>query len=534
MTIKKRIGISVATLLVAFTLTMLLLFFYIFKFKSALEENTNIARPSLLAITELNGYVVNTKNLTKSWQRAEMENHPDKILLKEIHKKKYPEFSKYLHELSRNWKSKKDKATLDTIFSDFEKVRAFQLDIMQSLNTFESYSDPMVALEMDDKIETMSKESKKLEDKISKLVNNQKKESVQKETELNRNMTLLIWILVVSGIVIVIALIWVSYWLILGVANPLVQIKDIVVRLGKGELVKSELKVSEDEIGEMVIAVDNLVEGLGKTSSFAENIGKGNYASEYTPLSDHDVLGYSLLTMRSNLQDVAEIEKQRKWATEGVAKFAEILRIDSDLDALCVEIIRNLVKYTNANQGGIFLLNDEGSDSYLQLMGCYAYERKKFQEKKVELGEGLVGQCWLEKDTILLTDVPEDYINITSGLGLANPTCILIVPLKINEEINGVIEIASFKVFKKYEIDFIEKIAESVASSLSSVRVNHRTAKLLTESRELAEQLRSQEEELRQNQEEMQATAEETERMLKEAQETIALLKQENLRLTVK
>lgn len=344
-------------------------------------------------------------------------------------------------------------------------------------------------------------------------------------------MNWMITVLSISSILIIGSVIGLAYLLAKQVTKPLVKIKDLIVSLSKGELKKSGLQKSSDEIGQMVIAVDSLVEGLEKTSSFAENIGKGNYDSEFIPLSEKDVLGNSLIGMRTNLKNVAEIETQRKWATEGVAKFAEILRANSDMDQLCTEIIRNLVKYLGANQGGIFIVNDEGRDPVLELKACYAYDRQKHLEKKIGLGDGLVGQSWLEKDTIFLTDVPTDYINITSGLGLATPTCVIIVPLLYNEEVNGVIEIASFNVFKPYEIEFIEKVAQSIASTLSSVTINHRTAKLLGESRELAEQLKSQEEELRQNQEEMQATSEETERRLAEAQEVIALLKEENTEL---
>lgn len=530
MTIKKKIVLWLTLLGLITTGNSLILYYYVNKFKSSLDENTTVRRPSLSAISELNNIVASSKSLSTIWRKVEMVDNDDKKQLKKIYHESYPQNKKILLNLSKRWKMKSDIDTLNKILESYEKVRQSQLQLMQNLATFDSYQD-MASLSQDDSVRVINEKCSTIEKRIDRLQENQKKENERNEEDLRVSMNWLTSILSLSGFIIIISVIGLAYLLAKQVTKPLVKIKDLIVSLSKGELKKSGLQKSSDEIGQMVIAVDSLVEGLEKTSSFAENIGKGNYDSEFIPLSEKDVLGNSLIGMRTNLKNVAEIETQRKWATEGVAKFAEILRANSDMDQLCTEIIRNLVKYLGANQGGIFIVNDEGRDPVLELKACYAYDRQKHLEKKIGLGDGLVGQSWLEKDTIFLTDVPTDYINITSGLGLATPTCVIIVPLLYNEEVNGVIEIASFNVFKPYEIEFIEKVAQSIASTLSSVTINHRTAKLLGESRELAEQLKSQEEELRQNQEEMQATSEETERRLAEAQEVIALLKEENTEL---
>jgi len=217
---------------------------------------------------------------------------------------------------------------------------------------------------------------------------------------------------------------------------------------------------------------------------------------------------------KENLKKVSEDDKKRNWTTEGLAKFGEILRNNNDnLSKLSDEIISNLIEYLKSNQGGLYIINDNDEDEeYLELASCYAWDKKKYVEQKVGKGEGLTGQAWLERDTIYLTEVPDNYIKITSGLGEANPTSIIISPLKVNDDVFGIIELASFNTFEKYEIDFVEKVAESIASTISSVKINERTSKLLEESTELTEQMRAQEEEMRQNMEELQATQEEVAR----------------------
>jgi PAS domain S-box-containing protein len=315
------------------------------------------------------------------------------------------------------------------------------------------------------------------------------------------------------------------------VTRPIKYIRGVIDKVGKGEMVTVDNgKVSNDEIGDMAESVNTMASGFGEISQFAENIGKGHYDTAFKPLSDNDMLGNSLIEMRDNLKKVAEEDKRRNWATSGQAKFGEILRNYNDnFEKLSDEIISNLVKYLDANQGALFITGgnngDEDEEPYMELAACYAWDKKKFIDKKIYKGDGLTGQVWMEGDTMYLTEIPDNFVTITSGLGEANPRSILIVPLKVNEEIHGVIEIASFREYDEFEVDFIEKVSESIASTISSVKVNERTQKLLEESTMMTEQMRAQEEEMRQNMEELQATQEKIQRDQtdREAREKIML-----------
>ncbi|HVD97939.1 MAG TPA: PAS domain-containing protein [Cytophagaceae bacterium] len=260
---------------------------------------------------------------------------------------------------------------------------------------------------------------------------------------------------------------------------------------------------------------------IEESTNFIKDIENGKLDTSFRNENNSDnQLTMALVSMQMQLKKISEEEKNRNWATEGLARFADILRQNNeDLYKLGDSIISNLVKYMNANQGGIFVLNEDNpEETVLELIACYAYNRKKFLQKKVSIGEGLVGQTFLEKETIFMTELPQNYTAITSGLGDATPGCLVLVPLKVNETILGVIELAAFEAFPKYKIEFLEKIGESIASSLAAVRIAYRTEKLLRESQIQTEQLRSQEEEVRQNMEELSATQEEMHRILKEAQ----------------
>lgn len=267
--------------------------------------------------------------------------------------------------------------------------------------------------------------------------------------------------------------------------------------------------------------------------SFADNISQGNLKAEYA--SDlADTLGQSLLNMRESLIRANEREEREKFTALGLAKIGEILRQNAEnLEGLCDKVIEEVVKYMKANQGSMFVKEKVGDEDKLVLMAARAWSRKKYIQKSVDIGEGLVGQAAIEKQTIFMTKVPNNYVTISSGLGEANPRCILIVPLKAEEEVIGVIELASFSWYEEFEIKFLEKVGESIAATILTTRNNQRNKELLEKSNVLAEQMRSQEEEIRQNMEEMQATQEEMhrknseiERLLKISSEKEAELQQ--------
>ncbi len=302
--------------------------------------------------------------------------------------------------------------------------------------------------------------------------------------------------------------------------GPIKRTTAVIQGLTKGDISESKKMPirSFDEISEIRKSVNSLIDSLNTTAQFADEIGKGNLESVYKPLSDNDLLGNSLLQMRKSLKLAAEEDRKRKaadaltnWATTGAAKFADILRKNTDnLNEFAYSIISSLSKYIDVNQGGVFLINDnDENNKFIELAASYAFDRRKMLKKRISLGVGLVGRCILEKETIYMTNLPQEYINITSGMGEENPSQLLLVPLQVNDVIFGAIELASFKPIEQHVIDFVELIGESIASTIATVKINIKTAQLLEDTKLKSEEMASQEEEIRQNMEEMQSSQEE-------------------------
>lgn len=313
--------------------------------------------------------------------------------------------------------------------------------------------------------------------------------------------------------------------------KPLSTLTENTIELGKGQ---ADLEIEHNRADEFGLAFDGLkrlTANIKNAASFAHQIAQGNFAHPFEPASEKDRLGHALIDMREKLQEVSIEDKKRNWVTEGLARFADILRKDqSNLSLLADNVLSALVKYCDANQGSLFVLNDDDpTKAFLELKAAYAWNKKKFVQKQIQPGEGLVGQAWIENDIIYLKEVPQNYIQITSGLGEANPRCIVILPLKLEDRALGVLELASFRDYEKHQLDFLQKFSETLASTLNAAKVNERTKRLLEQSQQQAEELRAQEEEVRQNMEELQATQEEMRRKNTETEGRLVAIDQSGI-----
>jgi PAS domain S-box-containing protein len=305
--------------------------------------------------------------------------------------------------------------------------------------------------------------------------------------------------------------------------RPLFDMKKTLGMVAQGILPETKSEHSTDEFGQMGEKVDDLVQTLKHSALFAQQIGEGKYNTDFKPAGDNDLLGMSLINMRTNLIENEKRDTERNWIVRGVAGISEVLRMHDSIDSMGDDVIKFILDKIDAIQGAFYIVNDDDRDNKLiEMRASYAYGRKKYLKKSFRFAEGLVGQAVAEQDTILRTEIPDDYVTLTSGLlGDQRPTAILIVPLITNEEVYGVLEFAGLKRFTSAQVNFVKELSVILARTVFNIKVNERTRMLLEESQQMSQELQEKGEVLRQNAEEMQATSEELERSNKKLEEQI-------------
>ena len=497
--------ITIGFLLIGFFAIIMLLSSH-FIWKNQLKKSRNLIalnKNSATRSAEIQQLVDLTTILTFRYISTQDDFFP-----KDIEKRWNKDINAKLNELdSLTQKLGNDEVILYVIklTEHLPKIRATQQEALEQQSTEVLNSEETI-----NDIIHLTFLSTSLKDKLNQL-----EAQVLAEIEATKNR--IPYILGVEFIISLIVSTLIALFIIQTVLRRIKYLKVKIREMSEGNL-PEELPHSQDELNSIIKALNELVRNLKGITHFAEEVGKGQFDTEITVFENQGHLGESLAEMRTKLQNVAEQDKRRVWFNEGVAKFGDILRKNNDnIEDLSAKLISELVNYTNSNQGSIFIVdNQDERNIKLVLKGAYAYQRQKYVEKELAPGQGLVGQAYLERDHIYLSEIPEEYISIRSGLGEAPPTHLLISPMKLNDEIFGIIELASFKPFEPYHIEFIEKVGESIASTIQGLQVSLETKSLLEESQMKAEQLQAQEEEMRQNAEELEATQEEMERQGRE------------------
>ncbi len=438
-----------------------------------------------------------------------------------------------LLEIEENWKPFKENAlvvldqpTYLVEFSETDEVPI--IDPVDSLAPIE----PKV-----EKIKTLNPKVKASLDYLSShatsmlAINNDLVKVLLKQAQAEESR---LFLFLISGALLSIIVLVFGYFTLNPILfKPLQSISQTSILIAKGDYNQTIQYDGNNELSILSSSLNTVFVKFKKASAFVNEFGKGDHSAEFTEFHTdenyrNDSFIKSLVDTQMVLRESDIINKRRNWTNEGLAKFSDILRSNHiNLQELGRTIITQLTDYIKAYQGGIFVLNDtNANDKHLEMIACYAYTRVKHITHRIEIGEGLLGEVFQESIMRYITVIPKGYTSINTGLGDAVPACILIVPLKINEEVLGVLEIASFQKLEPHEIEFVEKIAETIASTLSAAKINQITKELFDQSQMQSEAMRAQEEEMRQNMEELQATQEEMIRKEREYLARIAELEQ--------
>ena len=285
---------------------------------------------------------------------------------------------------------------------------------------------------------------------------------------------------------------------------------------------------------------ENLTTQVRNIADVASAVTKGDLTQMIRVEAKGEVeeLKDTINQMIANLKQTTLRNQEQDWLKSNLAKFTQMLQGQKDLNTVTRRILSELAQVVNAQKGMFYILEQDENikNPKLKLFSAYAFGEEVKTSKEFELGQGLVGQCALEKERILLTNVPKNYIKISSGLGKAAPVNLIVLPVLFEKEIKAVIELASFDTFSETHLDFLSQLTESIGIVLNTIEANTRTESLLVQSQSLADELGRTNEELQDKAHLLAKQKEEVEEKNKEVEEARLSLeeKAEQLQLTSK
>ncbi|WP_432663500.1 response regulator [Wukongibacter baidiensis] len=397
---------------------------------------------------------------------------------------------------------------IDVAFQEFSKMDSFIEDldedahnererevitqIVDGKDSYTKYFDEIISI-----IESRNEITSSLNDigaKISSTAEDIKLSIVKEQNEVGPKVKQTndkyLGIMGTLSIVAIILFLLVSIGIIKIVIGPVRAVTDTFKGISEGEAdLKVRLKAdSSDEIGEMA-----------------------NYFNRFM----------------EKLQDIMNESEKQNWLKTGHSELNEMVSGEQDIKNLAYNIITYVSKYLDAQVGAFYVKTKD--DTY-KMLSSYAYKKRKNLSNEIKVGEGLVGQCALEKQTITISNIPQDYITINSGLGEAAPNNILVTPCSYNDEVKCIVELGSFNEFSDTQIEFIEIISHIVAVSINSAESRTQMEELLEKSLKQTEELQLQQEELRQANEELEQQTfalKDSESRLQDQQEELRVINEE-------
>src|SRR5437879_175275 len=280
----------------------------------------------------------------------------------------------------------------------------------------------------------------------------------------------------------------------------------------------------------------NLTAQVRAISDVATAVTKGDLTRSIDVEAQGEValLKDNINQMIVNLKETTQKNTEQDWLKTNLAKFSGMMQGQKNLETVSRLIMSQLTPLVSAHYGAFFMMDQESEGPVLKLVATYAYKERKSVSNRFRPGEGLVGQCALEKKTILLTRLPSDYIQISSGLGESPPLNIIVLPVLFEGVVKAVIELASFNPFSAIHQIFLDQLTESIGVVLNMIGANMRTEQLLQQSQTLTQELQSQSKELTIQQEELKRSNAALEKQALELEEKAKQLEEQNQNIEIK
>ncbi len=269
-------------------------------------------------------------------------------------------------------------------------------------------------------------------------------------------------------------------------------------KLGGQARVPGAAGIWRDLTGNVNQLAANLTTQVRAIAEVATAVTKGDLTRSIAVEAQGEVaeLKDNINEMIRNLRDTTRKNMEQDWLKTNLAKFSRMLQGQRDLAAVSQLILSDLAPLVTAHHGVFYVVDPSGEETTLKLLASYAYKDRKHVPSQFRIGEGLVGQCAIERRMMLINQVPSDYIQISSGLGEAAPRNIVVLPVLFEGEVKAVLELATFDQFDEIRLTFLEQLAESIGIVLNTIAANMRTEELLKQSQALTEGLQSQQEAL--------------------------------------
>jgi putative methionine-R-sulfoxide reductase with GAF domain len=276
------------------------------------------------------------------------------------------------------------------------------------------------------------------------------------------------WTGIITWAVVAVSLLMIFLYDITQKRKSVKSIAHFLQEVLQGEL-PAKIQNLPEYYGEIGRDLHQIVRELTKVPQLASQIKNQDFKKEINFMGKLGEVGEAFSQIQKNIKNIITQNKQDEWVNAGLAKFGDYLTRSADnLEDFADQILMQFINYTKANQGGFFILKQNQLDAKLHLIASYAYQKKKYMTKEIPIGNGLIGQAWQEGEMMYLREIPQGYTLISSGLGDATPKVLLIIPLKNQGKVFGMIEIASFVDYQPHELDFVRKVADAIGQTLGN------------------------------------------------------------------